>query len=409
MRTVTAVILLLGIASTALAADDDLLKNPRLPSMWKVTSRAEPPAKVTAAISKRLGIEVESLENDVLDAGGVRLQINVARCADEERAKSLQKKFETAHGGDALYVMRRGVDVVEIVCGNRAVARKSRHVIGWDLPAFPGGAPSYYEVNMQVAPLERSDDLRWNRLFNLLATPDDPENAAAIVAHAKSFAFADKLVLPVGAPVSPKATASRKVGDLNEYTFAPLPRVHGVPRVDVKALITVAPFRADDVPEDVASWTASTDAWPLDAPEVRAALADALGKEPPKPARERVERILAWVHAHVRYGSDRLGSRYGVAKVIAQGSGRCWDQSDVFVTLCRAAGVPARLVGGWLHRGEGHVWAQVVLEDELLAVDPGTTWLGVSERYIPLWVTEDGRTPYVYWGTPKIKELASIK
>src|SRR6185503_17569840 len=110
-----------------------------------------------------------------------------------------------------------------------------------------------------------------------------------------------------------------------------------------------------------------------------------------------------------RYGGDVVGSRYGATKVIAQGFGRCWDQSDAFVVLCRAAGVPARQVGGWLKGSEGHIWADVVVEDGILAVDPGTTWLGVFEYYGPLWVSDDGRTPFVYWGTPTIKTLDCIK
>jgi transglutaminase-like putative cysteine protease len=181
---------------------------------------------------------------------------------------------------------------------------------------------------------------------------------------------------------------------------------------------SVPAFRTQGTRADSATWTASTEAWPADAPEVRAAVKEALGENPPTSLQDRAERVLAWVHAHVRYGGDFVGSRYGTAKVLAQGFGRCWDQSDVFVTLCRAAGVPARQVGGWLHGGEGHVWAEILVgtgENNgekygvVLAVDPGTTWLGASEEYVPLWHSGDGRTPFVYWAAPKIDDLACIK
>ena len=42
-------------------------------------------------------------------------------------------------------------------------------------------------------------------------------------------------------------------------------------------------------------------------------------------------------------------------------------------------------------------------------VGAGTTWLGVSEVYVQLWSSDDGRTPFVYWAAPKIDVLACIK
>src|SRR5438105_3918224 len=112
------------------------------------------------------------------------------------------------------------------------------------------------------------------------------------------------------------------------------------------------------------------------------------------PPRRRAERLLAAVNARGRFGGESVGSRYGARQALSQGFGHCWDKSDVFVCLCRAAGVPARQVGGWVRGVEGHVWAEVLLEGEgWLAVDATTTWLGVSADYVPLWVSEDGRIP----------------
>src|SRR5262249_38233288 len=66
-------------AASAFAADEDPVENARLPRLWKVTSRTKAPAEQVAAIAKKLGVGMTSLENNVLDAGGIRLQINVAR------------------------------------------------------------------------------------------------------------------------------------------------------------------------------------------------------------------------------------------------------------------------------------------------------------------------------------------
>jgi len=394
--------LVLAASSSAYAADEDPIANPRLPRMWKVVSRTKATAEQIEAIAKRLGVAMTSLENDVLDAGGVRVQINVAKCADETQAETLRTKFAAVHGGDDLYAVRRGAwetrtgtDVAEIVCSNRAVARKARHVLGWDAAAHWCG-PDYFRATMQVAPLVRCDDMRWNRLFNLLSAPESPSNAAAIEEEAKAFKFADRP--PWGKPDAP-----------------PSPRVHGVPKVQLVRDGSVGQFGAADwMRDDTSTWTVATESWPVGAPEVQAAVKEALGDDQPESLQERAERVLAWVHAHVRYGGDVVGSRYGTTKVIAQGFGRCWDQSDVFVTLCRAAGVPARQVGGWLRGGEGHVWAEIDVgeaPDHHLAfsVDPGTTWLGVSEDYVQVWESSDGRIPFVYWGAPKIEMMRCIK
>jgi hypothetical protein len=96
-------------------------------------------------------------------------------------------------------------------------------------------------------------------------------------------------------------------------------------------------------------------------------------------------------------------SRYGVAKTLAQGYGRCWDFSDVFVTLSRASGVPARQVAGWLYGESGHVWAEVLIN--------GTRWRQVDPTaadacdadYIPWFTTEDGDMPIVYLSMPAIE------
>ena len=115
-------------------------------------------------------------------------------------------------------------------------------------------------------------------------------------------------------------------------------------------------------------------------------------------------RILAWLRSRLRYGGP-VGSRQGPVKALAAGQGRCWDYTDVFVTLCRQAGIPARQVAGWLAGTSGHIWAQVWLGSAWFDVDPTCTWLGVSEDYIPLALSEDGSMEFAYWGPPKIARI----
>jgi hypothetical protein len=404
MRTLTAVVVLALAVPAVAAPDEDPIQNPRLPRLWRVERRTQATEPQRMAIGTKLGVSLTSLENVELDAGGVRLKVNFAHTPDEKEAETLRAKFQVIHGGDAVYAVRHGADVAEIVCENHEVARKARELLGWDVPGHSVTGAYYFRAKLRVAPLERADGMRWNRLYNLLRAPDDPTKDAAIKEEAKAFVFADRL------------PAAR-------LDVSKVEHEHGVPRIEFTEEDSLDIFQASRTHEDVSGWTAGTEAWPVDAPEVRAAAKEALGEQPPASPRDRAERVLGWVHAHVRYGGDVVGSRYGVAKVMAQGFGRCWDQSDVFIAVCRAAGVPARQVGGWLlsplvgdgePRGEGHVWAEIVVDEKdgvahVLAIDPGATWLGVSEDYIPLWRSPDGRTPFVYWSEPKIELYVCIK
>jgi transglutaminase-like putative cysteine protease len=98
------------------------------------------------------------------------------------------------------------------------------------------------------------------------------------------------------------------------------------------------------------------------------------------------------------------GTRWGVERALAQKWGRCWDFSDVFITLARAAGIPARQVYGWIGPS-GHVWAEVFDGRAWIQVDPTASWTGVSEDYIPLAHCATGRMPFVYWGKPLTEAL----
>jgi transglutaminase-like putative cysteine protease len=72
--------------------------------------------------------------------------------------------------------------------------------------------------------------------------------------------------------------------------------------------------------------------------------------------------------------------RYGAVKTLSLGMGVCEDITDLFVTLCRAAGIPAIEITGPIYSqdglagiGETHAWADVYV--------PGYGWLEVD----PTW------------------------
>jgi hypothetical protein len=74
------------------------------------------------------------------------------------------------------------------------------------------------------------------------------------------------------------------------------------------------------------------------------------------------------------------------------------------VTLCRASGVPCRQVGGWLYGCSGHIWAEVIMGDKWVQVDPtGGPGTKCGIYHIPYFVTEDGHMPVLYMSLPKIE------
>ncbi|NUP88958.1 MAG: transglutaminase domain-containing protein [Candidatus Sumerlaeia bacterium] len=73
----------------------------------------------------------------------------------------------------------------------------------------------------------------------------------------------------------------------------------------------------------------------------------------------RAERLFRWVCDHLTYIYPP-GQR-GALPTLARGNGDCGEYSFLFIALCRAAGIPARLVAGFSFTPEStgyHVWAE---------------------------------------------------
>jgi len=81
-----------------------------------------------------------------------------------------------------------------------------------------------------------------------------------------------------------------------------------------------------------------------------------------------VKEIYSFVLDHMQY-SGYNPSDIGAAAALACGSGDCTEYSDLFVALCRAKGIPARVIEGYgtdSSPGDlslGHSWTEVYLDD----------------------------------------------
>lgn len=81
---------------------------------------------------------------------------------------------------------------------------------------------------------------------------------------------------------------------------------------------------------------------------------------------EIVKNIYDYVIDNMEY--IKQGRReWGAVKALQKGKGDCTEFSDLFVTLCRAKGIPARTVSGYTLRpysiSQKHNWAEVYLND----------------------------------------------
>jgi hypothetical protein len=82
---------------------------------------------------------------------------------------------------------------------------------------------------------------------------------------------------------------------------------------------------------------------------------------------KKVQKIFDFVIAHVRY--ELLEEERGALWALKNGAGDCSEYSYLFVALCRAAGIPARIQAGFTFNNvgetlkDGHMWAEYYLEN----------------------------------------------
>lgn len=81
----------------------------------------------------------------------------------------------------------------------------------------------------------------------------------------------------------------------------------------------------------------------------------------------------------------------GAAYAIENRVGDCTEYAALFAALCRARGIPARLISGFASSGkkwERHGWSEVWIRNSWIPVDPtwfgAIGWLGITNRHLPL-------------------------
>ncbi len=99
------------------------------------------------------------------------------------------------------------------------------------------------------------------------------------------------------------------------------------------------------------------------------------GETPPTAA--RVQAVCDWIHEHITYGVASIPTTTA-AEILELRGGMCRDFAHLGVTFCRALGIPARYVGGYLPDigipgpfppMDFHAWFEVWLGDRWWTFD----------------------------------------
>jgi len=84
----------------------------------------------------------------------------------------------------------------------------------------------------------------------------------------------------------------------------------------------------------------------------------------------RLHRLMATIHGNVAFMVGSTTVDHTAAAAYAQKQGVCQDHAQIFISVARRMGIPARYVSGHLHRSDGvenqdaaHAWAEAFIED----------------------------------------------
>lgn len=367
------------------------------------------PNENLAPLSSKLGGQIARLTNSFLRIHGRAIQVNVIGAQDEKNAIAIEKSLEKIKRKP--FVQRQNNLVIEYVGKDldEAIAIKASYELG----VITKPSQISYKVKAELALIDKADYMSCNPLFLAFLQSESKLGGAEkeIADNAKRFEFGRNLRLrsqddhPISRvqwKVEPKQTTVN--GATTIYQFSNPQNRNGVPFTQVELSLEVDDTGLTPSTNQIGMETLrGTAFWPADDTEmIKLALKITEGAQTND---EKVAAILKWLAPgkNIKY-SGQTGSRYGTKQVLTQKFGHCWDFSDVFVTLARAAGIPSRQIAGWLYGASGHVWCEYYREGKgWQQVDPtGGNVLPCGLYHLAYFTSEDGSMPIVYLSMPSI-------
>lgn len=383
------------------------------------------PAKAQpgSTLSLLAGIGAQDVLDQVFSLDGERLQVNFVLFDSAKNAAEGVELFMAEEGTRNIYGSKKNI-AVEIMGDKGSSKTRAAKLIGIRLtPGLETGNAESATVRVEFAfaCLNSLDYMKSNALSSYLESyrkgPVDPEMQATI--NSATFGDGVSLLTESGSDLNaeytfdPKPIGEQTIDGVTTFTFnsTGLKQKLGVPYVDITGRLKVGSSDLENGDGTFlddgqkAKYLAGTAFWPVSDPQVERLSGEVTDSQMSDAA--KVEALWRWVRENIRY-TGPSGTRYGTPQVLTQRYGRCWDRSDVFVTLCRASGVPAREVAGWLRlTGDsgGHVWAQAYIEGKgWVSVDTTSDHIGADAGYLPFFATADGAMPILYVTIPEMEE-----
>jgi len=411
-RSILTSLIMLAVTLSTAAAEVAEECFEKMPFGCFVTKSYRIPKAQADAIGKKLGTPLKKLSNTYLQVQGKPIQVNIMEAKAPADAKKLHKTISAMKGHPA-FCLIQGKKVVEFCNVELSTAIKTAYELGFT----PKPKTVQYGITAHVSTIDKADYMSFNKLFNvfLQTNTQNPskESITNIQALSRNFTFGTSVTLrkqpgKSSYEFTPKPTKTMDQShDRISYFFKQTPDVLGVPYVTLRSKVScnsTGTTPTDRKPDK--SLLSATPYWPVDDPQIQALTRKITSGK--RTHETKVQAILEWLTPGKNIKSDGpAGSRWGVKKVLKQKYGHCWDSSDCFVTLARAAGVPARQVGGWLYGTSGHIWAEVLIPGKgWQQVDPtGGGKLNCGIYHIPYFTTETGEMPILYLSMPQIEVI----
>ncbi len=396
------------------AAKSDVPMFSDLPSPWRVVRETKVVGSQLKTIATKLQVPLSSLFNTVFEYEGKQVQINVLETSDIGEARKLTAILQKSKSNPR-WVVQNKTNVIEFVVRDPQQAFLASQA-RYGLAIQPHVAS--YKVGFDAIPIQRElakgDPDGRNKLFNrLLQLRNESTSQLSVIQDLnRQFEVGRDLVMVSDLqrairadwqfqPVAEK-TEILPSGEVH-VAFKTMSDALSIPMIKVSGFLTID----SQVPRlavsdfDQSALLQATPTWPVDANEIQVICASIISPADSGPTKLR--KLQKWFLEPQNFRYDGLiGSRYGTLRALEQKYGRCWDYSDLFVTMARCLGLPCRQVYGWLYQGEGHVWCDVLVDGKWQMVDP-TSGTVCGSDYLPFCISDVGEFTMLYGGDVRVE------
>lgn len=181
-------------------------------------------------------------------------------------------------------------------------------------------------------------------------------------------------------------------------------RLSGKSTIDIEATGSAKLFlnhKNDNIPvlnNNFAKYTKADKYWEKDNPIFKTILVEIFKEKEPKTTQEKAQLIYRYVVDHLKYNTERLNNkleRFGAVTALNNpDSAVCMEFTDLFITLARAANIPARELNGFAYTQNQKLRPLSLSEDLLHAwpeyYDEKEGWIMVD----PTWENTSGGVDY---------------